>query len=178
MMASPNVTWPSAAITTLPLRRTHSTVVERIATRAGITFNYTEPRGSAFCSQTLLLKDAEHTIHPSFVQLQRKLGGEQVRYLRGGAAAVHEIHGFEHQQIEGRLGGQQLRVAGKAGLLLIPPLLVIAGQILKGRGIKRRQRRAMWHTIAMALCFQLDGSLIALSVRISAATLEFGGKRF
>jgi hypothetical protein len=27
---SPRVTWPSAAITTLELRRTHSTVVERM----------------------------------------------------------------------------------------------------------------------------------------------------
>src|SRR5207302_3739442 len=145
MMASPSVTWPSAAITTLPLRRTQSTVVERIATRAGITFNYTEPRGSAFCSQTLLLKDAEHTIHPSFVQLQRKLGGEQIGYLRGSAATVHEIHRFKHQQIEGWLGRQQLPVAREAGLLFVPPFLVVAGQILKGGGIKRRQRRAMRH---------------------------------
>src|SRR5579883_2305410 len=30
MTDSPSVTWPSAAITTLPLRRTHRTVVERI----------------------------------------------------------------------------------------------------------------------------------------------------
>src|SRR5438552_4200115 len=173
MMASPSVTWPSAAITTLPLRRTQSTVVERIATRAGITFNYTEPRGSAFCSQTLLLQDAEQTIHPGFVQLQRKLGAEQIGYLRGGAAAVHEIHGFEHQQIEGRFGGQQLRVAGKAGLLLIPPWLVIAGQILKGRGIKRGQGYAVRHPIAVRLRFQLNGSLITLRLRIAAATLEF-----
>src|SRR5271170_749169 len=33
MTLSPNVTWPSAAMTTLPLRRTQRTVVERIRGR-------------------------------------------------------------------------------------------------------------------------------------------------
>src|SRR5882757_8758689 len=49
MTPSPRVTWPSPAMTTAPLRRTHRTVVDRIRRFVGMRaiLDYNSPRGDS-----------------------------------------------------------------------------------------------------------------------------------
>src|SRR4029079_6788045 len=97
MTPSPSVTWPSPAMTTVPLRRTERTVVERIRRFVGMSaiLDYNSPRGGSRgrlspreFSRFLLQRD----------QRDRRHGGQDAGSFPSGELFFEKEAGQQHGQ--------------------------------------------------------------------------------